>query len=398
MVKKKNLGVYMQKNIFYLIALSLLTTNVFASKARLLALGEETGGSKYINDERNIFLNPAYLAVYKDFVTLELGNTSLATEDSAQRAEGGVFRSSGKTVYGFYFGDEDSQVNEMRNAAASVATSADAGVLADGDLYEQNTFSFFIGSDGTMPWGVSLKYAGHSNTTGLYVDADDDNTVDAGEGIAGEFASSTLALDVGAAYGPFELYINAGLTDTAELKDSTSDFAYAGAGNTKVGLLFDNKGSVYFLEYHTMSSEVDVASDTWSMSDIEVGWGNVQKINDDAMLFFKTYYESISHENYQYTSDLNVDISSFRASVAMEVALKDWLVLRGSVVQEIYGMTTREQGSNKSEDGNSDTTMVSAGASLTFGDFIVDGVLGDSSGTMTDSPNTYSRVSMTYKF
>src|SRR5690606_28970424 len=109
------------KKIIALAGLAVLATNTAeASKARLLALGEnlETAGALYFSDNRNIFQNAAYIHEYKDGIYLEWGaqgtefnsnytvpgaNNNLANKmdtDTNPQAEGGFLKSHGKYVYG----------------------------------------------------------------------------------------------------------------------------------------------------------------------------------------------------------------------------------------------------------------------------------------------------------
>src|SRR4051812_37381079 len=56
-----------------LVLASLAATSAHATKARLAALNQDTNGSYFIADTRNIFLNPAQLASMKDHLNFEWG-------------------------------------------------------------------------------------------------------------------------------------------------------------------------------------------------------------------------------------------------------------------------------------------------------------------------------------
>src|SRR5690606_33819149 len=119
------------KKIIALAGLAVLATNTAeASKARLLALGEnlETAGSLYFSDNRNIFQNAAFIHEYKDGIYLEWGsqgnefapalNTNLNNKldsDTNPHAEGGFLKSHGKYTYGVYVGAESYITHEARN-------------------------------------------------------------------------------------------------------------------------------------------------------------------------------------------------------------------------------------------------------------------------------------------
>ena len=83
----------MKRQLTVALGLLVVAAPAFATKARLEALGEDNFGSYYINDNRNIFLNPARINENKDLVTYEFGanSSNLAGPDTANtpRAGGG---------------------------------------------------------------------------------------------------------------------------------------------------------------------------------------------------------------------------------------------------------------------------------------------------------------------
>ena len=146
----------MKKQIAIAAGLAVLSTGALASKARLQALGEDTYGSFFIDDARNVTLNPAHLNSHKDFVIMEFGNNAdqtaasleTADQDSASRprAEGGFFKSAGNLVYGLYFGDESNTGNALR--FLSMGTSK---------VFESNVTSLYLAGDAGVQWGVKLS-------------------------------------------------------------------------------------------------------------------------------------------------------------------------------------------------------------------------------------------------
>ena len=143
----------MKKQIASILGIALLSTSAFASKARLQALGEDTYGSFFIDDARNVTLNPAMLNFHKDFVTMEWGDTTDTLAASGQdtaatpKAEGGMFKASGNMVYGLYFGDESNTGNALRTAA-----------MGANAVYESNLTSFYVAGDAGVQWGVKFSY------------------------------------------------------------------------------------------------------------------------------------------------------------------------------------------------------------------------------------------------
>src|SRR5690606_38081553 len=156
-------------------------SSAFATKARLQALGEDVYGSKYISDNRNIFINAAYINLYKDQVTFEFGDTGSArdqrfgsSESTGQRAEGGFTKSWGNMVYGVHFGEESDTANTLRaggigavgKTTISCPTDPLCALLADGvvdETAEQNAISLMLGGDAGLQWGAKLKFSQYKN-------------------------------------------------------------------------------------------------------------------------------------------------------------------------------------------------------------------------------------------
>ena len=94
-------------------------------------------------------------------------------------------------------------------------------------------------------------------------------------------------------------------------------------------------------------------------------------------------------------------------TMAVEVMAKDWLALRGSIGANVIGTEEDDSG-----DKETLTTrpLINAGAGIMFGDFVVDGLIGNNTSTGPGAESTaggvgtlrtdtlMSRVSMTYKF
>src|SRR5690554_693409 len=96
----------MKKQLTVALGLAVLATPAFASKARLMALGEDANGSFFINDNRNIFLNAAEANNHADLVTFEWGNNNGADSDTDANAEGGILYSHKNLVYGLHLGGQ----------------------------------------------------------------------------------------------------------------------------------------------------------------------------------------------------------------------------------------------------------------------------------------------------
>lgn len=372
----------MKKLAIATIGLAVLSTSAFASKARLEALGQNVFGSQYLDDNRNVFLNPAHLNTHYDWITMEWGNTNKAytgtSADNAAgpKAEGGMFKNTGNMIYGLYFGSESDVSQNLRKGAG----------LADAVAEETNNLDLFIAGDAGVQWGVRL-------THGAYEDE------------ANDHESTATRMTVGVVSGNIDTFLNFGLANKAD--DGTNEFD--GAGSIDFGITYGMGDMDIYARYSTISAE-DANEDEYTRSDTTLGVAKTYKLNDKANAWASAYYTMSSTENDFAASGAPGESKSnyLPVVIGLEVMAKEWLTLRGSVVHEVIGTDEADNGDKSTR---ADTTTVNAGASLIFGDLTIDGLIGNStdgdnaSGNSTASgngnlrtDNIMSRVSMTYKF
>lgn len=378
----------MKRQVAIAMGLAVLSTGALASKARLEALGEDTYGSHFIDDSRNVILNPATLNHHKDFVTLEWGSTT-AQPDTADtpRAEGGFFKATGNMVYGLYLGDESDTANGIR--AAAMPTKA---------VSESNNTSFFVAGDAGVQWGVAYTYHKFEN-----------------EQSADDPSSAAQRINVGVISGDMEGFLKVGLENKAE--SGTEEFE--GKGSYQLGFTYGMGDVDYMLEYRGITAE-NAGGDEFKAQYTYLGVAKTYKLNDKATVWTSAWYRMENTECDMGATCANTGKGQgeqkdafLPVSIAMEYVAKDWLTLRGSIGQNIIGTTEDDNGDSKTIE---DTTLVRAGASLTFGDLVIDGVIGNDAdgngdpaasgdGDSTADGNgvlradqLMSRVSMTYKF
>lgn len=400
----------MKRNLALALGLVVMSGSAFATKARLQALGEDVYGSKYISDNRNIFINAAYINLYKDMVTYEYGDTTSArdqrfgasNESTGQRAEGGFTKSWGNMVWGLHYGEKSDTANTLRQgglttAAADGGFQAAVGAAAGGaaniptylaalseQVTEQNALSLMLGGDAGLQWGAKLKISMHN---------DDTYSI-------GEIKSQSAQANFGIISGDLEAFANISLANSLELGDA---YNVEGKSGYQIGATYNLNGTTVFAEYRAITAEEkEVASlnEDWSLSKIIVGAGRVQKLNEIANANYKVEYIRDTTENTGYVSNDEAVSSKVDVTFGTEVMAREWLAIRGAITQNLWsnaedntiGATTgRENG----EFSIANSTQVRAGASLIFGDLSVDtyvGVAGD------DSNGKFSRVSTTYKF
>lgn len=365
----------MKKQITLAIGLAVVSTGALASKARLEALGENAGGSYYLNDARNVFLNPANINFHKDLITLEAGQSGQVADDaSAPKAEGGFYKSNGSLVYGLHFGNTDQQVEKLQTSANLAAVS-------------MNTWDFFVGGDAGVLWGANLSYADHKNETG-----------------ANDIKGSLLKTRVGVIAGDIEARLRFSLTDKLE-EDNTAEYNVKTQYELGVNYKLMNDSSVFFETTNLTAEEKTAGTEDYKATTMMLGYGKVKKLNDKATMNYSVAYKnskvegSSAFNNTNETKQTMVDVT-----IGVEAVAKEWLTLRGSVSQTIFGDEENNAGDKKSF---TDSTAIALGAALTFGDLTVDGLIGNDTnadGTAGDAngvirtDSLMSRVSATYRF
>ena len=388
----------MKKQLTVALGLAVLATPVFASKARLQALGEDNYGSQYINDSRNMWLNAAQINNHKDLVTYEFGTENTADNAASPRGEGGINKAYGNLVYGLHFGGASTTANGMRQGAG--LTGAD----------ENNNIDLFVGGDAGLKWGANLGYAKESHE-------------DRSKGASSESMRTRL----GVIMGDTQAYANINLINNAKGTDATVD-KFEGDLGYQLGVIHAMNGNTFFADYRSFDAEGTVGgvkSDI-KLKRLEVGFGRVERLNDRTNLFAKASYLMIDTENEaaagsQFAAgtcgsgSLALGCEEYKTSqvpvvIGIESDATSWLTLRASVGQTIWG--SEEDKSDERSIANS--TIINAGASLKFGELVVDGVIGNGAangadpaaatsgaGTNTGVIRTDSlltRASVTYRF
>jgi len=368
------------KKTLVIASLAVLSTSAFASKARMEALGQGQV-SRYIMDTRSVFLNPAMVNEQKNYIITEWGTSAVTTDDATTpRAEGGFFREMGTFTYGLYLGNDSSRINH-----------------STGFLNQSNALDLFLGGDMGVKWGARVHYANAKDETNLNSTATTKN--------------NAFGLGLGAEMGDAEAYVNVDLADK-----SNGDATVAGNGyeskmkpSYTVGGSYKFAGWSFFAEYDMSKlNETKATATTEKDSTILVGAGRVHEINPTARLITDL---SLSMNTNETTANGKVKTNALPATLGMEVDATSWLVLRGSVAQNIIFGEKKLANGKKQTIPNS--TTVNAGATLNFGKLKVDGMIGNTgsarntgtvgsaaankTGTLT-TDNLLTRVAVSYWF
>ncbi len=443
-------------------ALSMIPAN--ATVARLQALGmneTDNEGSYYIQDDRNIFLNVANINNYKDTVILEwgangsnFGGSSLQTDkDFAPKAKGGIIKSHGNYVYGAYLGNESNTSALLRGVATGAYAAASALSANTAMLYgSDNQIDLFFGGETSgLKWAVNGVYTADYRQS--------DNARDYGYAVRGGVIADKwdafLNLSVGSKSNRTSTVSSGGNLATGAAAGQTHTYTFDGKLGLHLGggyQVTDTQRVYGFAkkfdweQYDSIgaTSGIGVGADTGSnpngrgqvgTSDAgfltyALGYGGKYE-NGKGTLFTNIEYRYKSIEA-EFTTKVEAKNVYVPVTVGYEYKATNWLTVRGSIIQNIWGYRENNNydklsfiGSNAAvSEFGADTsggkvTMVRnsadvrAGATLTFGNLEVDGLLGlggtngtIGSGTPTaiqergvfDMDRLLARVAMTYSF
>lgn len=371
----------MRKNVLLVAGLCVLSTSAFASKARVEALGQDGyKGSYYINDARNIFRNAALVNQHKNYVSAEWGSAATADAANAPRPEGGFFREMGTFTYGLYLGNDNSAVVQS--------------VKGNAYLNQDNALDFFFGGDMGMQWGARLHYAASKDETGGFTKK-----------------NSALGLGLGAVHGDMEGYLNLDLSDKSTGSAAAGDewklkpsFDFGGSYKLNGFTAFAN-----FNMYKYEDSLAAAAIRTKKGNAIEVGVGRIHEVSPTARVVTNASLVLTTDENL--TAAGKAKSQHIPVAIGFETDATSWLTLRAGVTQKVIINQDKNVTGQKFSDDNS--TNVTAGATLTFNKFNVDGLIGttgaarnagtlsadgDTNNGVLATDNFMSRVGVTYNF
>lgn len=347
----------MKRQLAVAFGLAVVAAPAFATKARLEALGEDSFGSYYINDNRNIFLNPAKINDNKDFVTYEFGRSGsnvTGTDTAANpRSVGGFVKSHGNMAYGLHFGDSSPSTGALRAAAG-------------GNLQERQPWDLHVGGDAGVKWGASLTYENFDGRTGAT--------------LANRLTSQGLRLRGGAVMGDLEVFAHVSLANKAS--DDTGHYVKGDMG-TFLGAGYMMNAYKLFADWRQIGADyrngAGVSKESIDTGIWRAGVARQERLNDRATLFAKAMvtrttvdddgtstFGTVKGKVTQYVLPVNVGI---------EYAATSWLDLRASVSQNVWSNSEYKPSGTSKFHSNVVNTAVRAGASLKFGEFAIDGLI-----------------------
>ena len=141
-------------------------------------------------------------------------------------------------------------------------------------------------------------------------------------------------------------------------------------------------------------------------TDILVGAGRVMDINPAARVFGNVAFEMNKNETNNGATPAVTNKTSetlMPVTFGFETDATTWLALRGSVSQNVLLNNRKVENNNgttttTTKTTKANTTLVNAGASLTFGKLVMDGSVGVMGTGTLNTDNLLSRVAATYSF
>ncbi len=367
-----------------------------ASKARLQALGQGSDGSLYLDDARNMFLNPAHLSKHTNSVNLEFGTT---TRGGTTFAEGGFARNFGGFDLAVQLGRQTAIEDALGVAATSGVNNLAPFNTAGTAFQAPNNAVEIIGAfkSGANNFGVSVLFANTEfKPAGGGFPIKESGSLTLRGGVANDSGWDAYA---------YIDFINEAKNETAANTNDEYKGKFVGGLGGSVNT--SDNGKVYVqlssntLEAKDATPTVEYETD---LLNIDLGYAMTHDM-DGALLFYSAgvRYSTGKFEEKIANSDTDLKETSIPLTVGVEAQALDWLKLRGSVTQRVIlnsieGFVGATAVDNSTHPAN--TTVVAAGASFVLGKFMLDGVLaGSGSGTGAFNANTlFVNTSLSYNF
>ncbi|MCB0356921.1 MAG: hypothetical protein KDD40_07935 [Bdellovibrionales bacterium] len=355
----------------------------FASKARLEALGQSANGSYFIDDSRNIFLNPATLAGMSNQLNIEVGNNT-----TTPKAEGGLIHNSD-------FGSLGLQLGRIGMGAQNISDAE--GTIPISLFNPQNSVEFLYARDiGSMNVGGALLYANSDSDTGATANLPDHD-------------ASVMTLRGGVANDQFSAYLNYGLTEESNTENvGNVKIKYDGSTSAQLGGVYNLSkttkvaGEIVMLDYK-FDDGAGLTGD-YSKQNLAVNFYN-QLAGDDTYFIFYSVGLAKGEQTIDYDPAAANDVEDSQMYLPIviggEAKVKEWLTLRASVKQNtIIDSDETKNGATDLKTNNLDDTVIAAGLGLEFGRVTIDSVLeGARSGSgKIDGNELLAKVAFKYTY
>ncbi len=325
-------------------------------------LGENKDGSFYIEDNRNIFINPAEINHYTDFISFEYGQDLEGTKPDSSflgRSEGGFIAQGRALVYGVFLGAENERLNSLRRII---------NPLLPGD---DNKIDLFIGGDSGFKWGVNV---GLSQSKDLRDNAG--------------MRSNALLTSVGVIRNEWEFFLDLLVNSSSEVNDQNvtgqlsqveSNLSFT-TGFKKIINEYRVYGTfdLYDLSFQGANSQSAIGALAMDRGDLKytmtrAGIGRVKNVSDNTKIFTNLELQYAKVDFKTPGSSPSTDFWHVPLTIALEYEALSWLNLRSSIGQAIYSAA---EDLNSQSFSQNNSTIASGGFSILLGSLVIDGVVG----------------------
>ena len=404
------------------LALTVVSAPAFASTARLEALGESTNGSYYVDDFRDIFLNPAQIVHYKKKLELELGSNTLAVPNSTAHMtpQGGFTNTFGDYTYGIYMNNNSDRTNRIIGGANTLGHAMGAITTGNNFVGPDSTVEVFFAGEMGVNWGVSVFYTGNnSRGTASTSNFDNHSTVNS--------TSHLLGARLGVETGSLNVFGLVGLSEDAKIDDAASNEI---KGHFSWDLSATYKMDAFTWIARTQQYGADLNIGGAAAGTIEdrnhlygLGLGYKRDVTKSINLFARIEADYFMNSNRDGGTEVTPTDKMWNVPLvlAAEAQALSWLTIRGSISNSLFGQENYGNVRNNLQG----TTTVAAGLGLTFGDIQIDGLVAtngasnpavNGTGTGSNQPvvgmgtqpqanqnfgfgdNFLTRIAMTYNF
>ncbi len=375
----------MKNYLALVLSMTVIASPAFASRARLEALGEGKNGSYYIQDCRNMFLNPSEIVKCKKKMFLELGDETAGGNTTGtdkaitnDRGQGGFTNTFGDFTYGVYMNNDSDK--SLQGTATANALNAAIGGSGTGFLAVQNQLEFFFAGEGAMNWGISIFHAGNENkgTYGAVPTGGADKT------------AYLWGARLGVNSGNFAVFTSLGLAEKMVADNATATLSsenMKGKFSADVAATYNMDQMTAFAKFSTWGFDLNTnvlgtSQATLSNSNTLIGLGAGWKheMTKSTTMFTRVEADQMSGSTTVPTTidaTQNLALSAGYKVVNIPLVLGaeaqalSWLTVRGSVAGSLWG--SAQAGQSRTSLGG--TTTVGAGFGMTFGDFQIDGLM-----------------------
>ena len=377
----------------------LLTLVIFASvgahatRARLVALSQDTNGSFYIMDTRNIFLNPAQLSVMKDHLNFEWGKRDRpGTVSAIPENEGGFVMALGAGKIAAQLGrvsNFDNLIREVNFGLSDLTTGVVGGNLGEGQNNLDAIYSASMG--GGMQWGAGLALTRSKTATGA---ADKQTSVSANEfrgGVHTDHWEGFGSLILGG-----ESKTEIGATD-GKLSES---FGLRGGGGFQLRSDFRLFGTLEYDKYNATRSNGGADYDAKRLA-LGAGAVYLRSLEENARLFASARLNYLDHVagGNKGLPDEKLQYIGLPVTMGIEADANTWARVRASVQQNVLIGSVKTTSGGTPTDSNKwenapNSTSVAAGVGASANRFNFDVALAQA---LVDD-GAHVQIAMTYIF